>query len=79
MLHDLSILTANYEVPLCVFSPVFYQATSCLLGPDIPLSTLLSDIPNLCYSHNVRDDVPHQYKAIGKITVFSILIYIFIC
>jgi hypothetical protein len=32
-------------------------ATSSLLGPNIPLSTLFSDILSLCSSLNVRDQV----------------------
>jgi hypothetical protein len=34
-------------------------ATSTLIGPDIFLSTLFPNTPNLCYSFSVRDQGAH--------------------
>ena len=50
---------------LCNFlhSPV----TPSLLGPNILLNTLFSNIVSLCSSHNVSDQVSHPYKTTGKI------------
>jgi hypothetical protein len=38
-----------------------------LLGPNIPLSTLFSDTPNLCSPLDVRDQVSHPYKTTDEI------------
>jgi len=46
-------------------------ATSSLLG-SILLSTLFPNIPNLCPSLSVRDQVSHPYKKTGKIIVLFI-------
>jgi hypothetical protein len=56
---------------LCNFlhSPV----TSSLLGPNILLSTLFSNILSLCSSLNVRDQVSHPYKTTDRIMVLYIL------
>jgi len=56
---------------LCSFlhSPV----TSSLLGPNILLNSLFSDNLSLSSSLNVRDQVSHPYKTIGKIGVLYIL------
>jgi hypothetical protein len=45
--------------------------TFSLLGPNILLSTLLSNTLNLCSSHSVRDQVSHSYKTTGKIMFLS--------
>ena len=60
---------------LCSFlhSPV----TLTLLGPNILLSTLLSNTLSLCSSLNVSDQVSHPYKTTRKITVLYILIFNF--
>jgi hypothetical protein len=58
------------------FSPASYQ--SSLFGPAILLSTPFSNTLSLCSSHNVRDQVSHPYKTIGKIIVFYILIFTFL-
>jgi len=39
-----------------------------LLGPNILLSTLLSNTLNPCSSLNMRDQVSHPYKTAGTIT-----------
>jgi hypothetical protein len=52
--------------------------TLSVLGPNILLSTLFSNILNLCYSLNVRDQVSHPYKTTGKIIVLYILIFTFL-
>ena len=56
---------------LCSFhhSPV----TSSLLGLNIPLNTLFSNILSLRASLNVSDQVSHPYKTTGKIIVLYIL------
>ena len=61
--------------PLCSFlqSPV----TSSLLGPNILLNTLFSNILSLRSSLNVSDQVSHPYKT-GKIIVLYILIFKFL-
>jgi hypothetical protein len=41
--------------------------TSSLLGPNILLNTLFSNILSLCSSLNVTDQVPHPYKTKGEI------------
>jgi hypothetical protein len=46
--------------------------TSSLFGPHILLSTLFSN------TLNVRDQVSHQYKTTGKITVLYIIIFKFL-
>ena len=51
--------------------------TSSLLGSNILLSTLFSNIPSLRSSLNVSDKVSHPQKTTGKIIVLYILIYIF--
>ena len=52
--------------------------TSSLLGPNILLSTLLSNNLTLRSSINVSDQVSHPYKATVKIIVLYILIFIFL-
>ena len=52
--------------------------TSSLLGPNILLSTLLSNTLSLRFSLNVSDQVLHAYKTIGKIIVPYILIFKFL-
>jgi hypothetical protein len=51
--------------------------TSFLLGSNILLSIRFSNILNLCYSLNVRDQVSHPYKTAGKTVVLYILILTF--
>jgi len=48
-----------------------------LLGANISLNNLFSDILSLFFSLNVTDQVSHPYKATGKIGIF--LIFIFVC
>jgi hypothetical protein len=52
--------------------------TSSLLGPDILLNTLLSNILGLRSSLSVSDQVSHPYKTTGKIRVFCILSFKFL-
>jgi hypothetical protein len=61
---------------LCNFlhSPV----TSSLLGPNILLRTLFSNILSLCTSLSVRDQVSHPYKTTGRIMVLYILNFTFL-
>ena len=61
---------------LCSFlhSPV----TSSLLGPNILLNTLFSNILSLRSSLNVSDQVSHLYKTAGKIIVQHSLSSLFI-
>ena len=46
--------------------------TPSLLGPNILLNTLFSNILSLCPSLNVSDQVSHPYKTTGKITVLGL-------
>jgi len=64
----------SFSSSLCSFP--HYPFASSLLGPNILLSTLLSDILSLRSSLNVSDQVSHSYKTIGKIMVLYILIFI---
>jgi hypothetical protein len=61
---------------LCNFlhSPV----TSSLLGPNILLRTLFSNILRLCSYLSVRDQVSHPYKTTGRIMVLYILTFTFL-
>ena len=62
------------QISLCnlLHSPV----TSSILGPNILLSALFSNILSLLFSLNVSDHVSHPYTT-GKIIVLYILISIF--
>jgi len=62
----------NSSLRSFLHSPV----TSSLLGPNILLSTLLSNTLSLCSSLNMKDHVSHPYKTIGKIMVLYIWIII---
>jgi hypothetical protein len=44
-------------------SSLYPPISSCLLGPDILLSTLFSNTPNLCSPLSVRDQVLHPYNT----------------
>jgi hypothetical protein len=46
---------------------------SSLLGPNVPFSTLLLHILNLCSSLRARDKISLLYKETGKIIGFYIL------
>jgi hypothetical protein len=61
------------KLSLCSFfqSPI----TSSLFGPNILLSTLFSNTLSLCSSLNVRDQVSHPYRTIGKIIVLYNQLY----
>ena len=52
-------------------SLLHFLVASCLLGPDILLSTLFSKTLSLRSSVNVRDHVLHPYKTTGKSIVLS--------
>jgi len=60
---------------LCSFLHI--PVTSSLLGPNILLNTLFSNILSLHSSLNVSDQVSHPYKTTGKTTVLYILIFNF--
>jgi hypothetical protein len=67
-----TILGKEYRLlssSLCNFlhSPV----TSSLLGPNTFLSTLFSNTLNLRLCLSVSDQVSHQYKTTGNITIFT--------
>ena len=64
----------SFSSSLCSFlhSPV----TSSLLGPNILLNTLFSNILSLRSSLNVSDQVSHPHKATGKIIFLYILIFV---
>jgi hypothetical protein len=51
---------------------------SSLLGSNILLSTLFSNTLSLCSFLNIRDQVLHPYRTIGKIIVLYILIFTFL-
>jgi hypothetical protein len=51
---------------------------SSLLGPNILLSTLLSNTLSLCSYLSVRYQVSHPYKTTGKIIVLYLLNFVFL-
>jgi hypothetical protein len=52
---------------LTVQLPPFSCYFIILLGQNISLRILFWNTPNLCFSLNVTDDVPHPYKTTGRI------------
>jgi hypothetical protein len=52
--------------------------SSPLLGPNIFLNNLFSNILSLCSSYNVRDQVLQPYKTTGKSIILYVLIFIFV-
>jgi hypothetical protein len=52
--------------------------TSYLLGTNILLSTLFSNIINLCSSLGVRDQASHPYNATGASMSLYILVFKFL-
>jgi len=51
--------------------------TSPLLGPNIFLSNLFSNILSLCSSFSVRDQLLQPYKTTDKIIILYVLIFMF--
>ena len=51
--------------------------TSSLLGPNILLNTMFSNILSFLSSHNVNDQISRPYKTTSKIIVLCILIFKF--
>jgi hypothetical protein len=60
---------------LCGF--LQHPITSSFFGRNI-LSFLFSHTLRLCFSLNVRDEVPHPYKTTRKFIVLYILIFMFL-
>ena len=72
------ILSDQYRsLSSALYSFLQSPATLTLLGPNILLSTLLSNTLSLYSSLNVRDQVSHPYKTTGKIPVLYISIFNF--
>jgi hypothetical protein len=55
-----------------------FAVNSHPLGPYIILGTLLSNTLSLSSFLNLRDQVSHPYKTIGKIAVLYVLLIIFV-
>jgi len=75
LLEMITIITLGEAYNLCspsLCSHLQTSATSCLLGPNILLSTMFSNILNQCSSLSVRDQVSQPYKTKGKIIVLCI-------
>jgi hypothetical protein len=51
---------------------------SSVLGPNILLGALFSDIVSLCSSLTMREQVSHPYKTTDKIIVLYIWIFTFL-
>jgi len=66
----------SFSSSLCnlLYSPV----TSSLLGPNILLNTMFSNILGFLSSLNVNDQVSHPYKTTGKIIFLYILVFKFL-
>jgi len=62
-----------FQIP-AVMLGVFHAS---LLGPNIFLSTLLSNTLSLSSSLNIKDHVSHLYKTTGKIIVVRFNLYDF--
>ena len=67
----------SYSSSLC--SLLHYPVTSSFLGPNISLSTLFSNILNLCCSLNLRDQVSYPYKIRQNYSSVYLDLYIFGC
>jgi hypothetical protein len=52
--------------------------TSYLLGPNILVSTVFSDILSLYSFVNVTGKISHTYQTTGKIIVYTLFIYNYI-
>ena len=65
----------SFSSSLCnlLHSPI----TSSLLGPNILLNTIFSNILSFLSSRNISDQVSHPYKTTSKIIVLYILIFTF--
>jgi hypothetical protein len=75
----LIILGKEYKLwssSLCSF--LQRPVTSFLFGPNILLSTMVSNTLSLHSALNVRDKVSHPYKIIGKIMVLYVLVLKFL-
>jgi hypothetical protein len=79
---DLITLTKyseEYELWISSLHKFLHTPATCsILGPNILLSTLISNTFNLCSSFNVTDQVSRQYKTAGKIIVLYFLVFTFI-
>ena len=65
------------SLSLSLWSFLHSPFISSLLGPNILLNTLFSDILSLCFSLNVSDQVSHTYKTTDKIILIYVNRYIF--
>jgi hypothetical protein len=61
---------------LCSF--LHFSVPASLIGPNILLSTLFSNILNLRSSLNAGDQVAHPYKTTSKILILYVLIFVFV-
>jgi hypothetical protein len=52
--------------------------TSCVLGPDILLIALFSNILSVCSSLNAREQVSHPYRTTDKTVILDSLIFTFL-
>jgi hypothetical protein len=72
------IFVEEYSTQSCLLCSLLHSpATPSLLGPNILLSTLFSNVPSLHSSLNVSDQVSHPYKTTGKISYIYLNLYIF--
>jgi len=74
-LDSIARISGKY-ILLCSF--LHFPVTSSLLGPNILLSKLFSNILSLRSFLNVRDHVSHPYKTTGNIIVLCIFIFTFL-
>jgi hypothetical protein len=77
--HHQIIFGEEYKL-LCLSLHSFLQSplNSCLLGPNIFLSTIFSKKHQPISSLHLNDQVSHPYKTRGKITALYTLIFVFL-
>jgi hypothetical protein len=74
----LIILGEEYKLRSSSLCRFFQPPVTSLFGPNIVLSTLLSNTLSLCSPFNVKDKVRNPYKTIDKIIVLYNVIFTYL-